>query len=130
MLEKSHSSSMMRDPCKTGIDRVVAWRDNAMFGSEHRSVVLRIDSGIVAISLFKIDVPSSSKGVGLGSEFSRTEMDNEVESGKVFRPMCLLTCEDFGCGEVLEILVIGDHINGVTRTFEIVSPLFECFVDS
>ena len=51
MLEKSHSSSMMRDSCKTGIDRVVAWRGNAMFGSEHRSVVLRIDSGIVAIPL-------------------------------------------------------------------------------
>ena len=51
MLEKSCSSSMMRDPCKTGIDRVVAWRDNAMFGSEHRSVVLRIDSGIVMITM-------------------------------------------------------------------------------
>ena len=29
MSEKSHSSSMMRDPCKTGIVRAVAWRDNA-----------------------------------------------------------------------------------------------------
>ena len=101
-----------------------------LFRSEHRSVVLRIDSGIVAISLFKIDVPSSSKSIGLGSEFSRTEMDDQVESGKVFRPMCLLTHEDFGCGEVLEIPVIGDHIGGVAGTFKIVLPLFECFVDS
>ena len=29
MSEKSCSSSMMRDPHKTGIDRVVAWRDDA-----------------------------------------------------------------------------------------------------
>ena len=29
MSEKSHSSFMMRDPRKTGIDRVVAQRDDA-----------------------------------------------------------------------------------------------------
>ena len=93
-------------------------------------VVLRIDSGIVAIPLFKIDIPSSSKSVGFGSEFSRMEMDDEVESRKVFRPTCLSMCEDFGCGEVLEILGISDHIDGVAGTFEIVSPSFECFIDS
>ena len=58
------------------------------------------------------------------------EMDDEVESRKVFRPTCLSMREDFGCGEVLEIPVIGDHIDGVAGTFEIVLPLFECFVDS
>ena len=58
------------------------------------------------------------------------ETDDEVESGKVFGPSCLSTCEDFGCGEVLKILVIGDHIDRVTRTLEIVSPSLECFVDS
>ena len=57
-------------------------------------------------------------------------MDDEVESGEVFRPLCLSTCEDFGCGEVLEILVISDHIDIVTGTFEIVLPSFECFIDS
>ena len=93
-------------------------------------VVLRIDSGIVAIPLFKIDVPSSSKGIGLGSESSRMEMDDEVESRKVFGPTCLSMCEDFGCGEVLEIPVISDHIDRVAETFEIVSPSFECFIDS
>ena len=93
-------------------------------------VVLRIDSGIVAIPLFKIDVPSSSKSVGFGSEFSRTEMDDEVKSGEVFGPLCLSTCEDFSCGEVSEILVIGDHIDGVTGTFEVVSPSLESFEDS
>ena len=43
---------------------------------------------------------------------------------------CACRCEDFGCGEVLEILVISDHIDRVARTFKIVSPLSECFIDS
>ena len=58
------------------------------------------------------------------------ETDDKVECGKVFRPMCLSMREYFGCGEVLEIPVIGDHIDGVAGTFEVVSPSFECFVDS
>ena len=58
------------------------------------------------------------------------ETDDKVESGKIFGPSCLSTCEDFGCGEVLEIPVIGDHIDGVARTFEVVSPSLDSFVDS
>ena len=67
-----------------------------MLGSEHRVEVLWIYTGIVTIPLFKIDVPSSSECVGFGSEFSGTEADDEIESGNIFGPMCLLTCEDFG----------------------------------
>ena len=67
-----------------------------MLGSEYWAIVLWIDTGIVAIPLFKIDVPSSSKCVGFGSEFSRTETDHKVESRKVFGPTCLSTREDFG----------------------------------
>ena len=55
-----------------------------MLGSEYQAVVLWIDTGIVTIPLFKIDVPLSSKCVGFGSEFSRMEMDYKVESRKVF----------------------------------------------
>ena len=122
---------MMRDLRKTGIVQGSSLEGRCqLFGSEHGSVVLGIDSGIVAISLFKIDVETSSKSIGLGPEVSRMEKDDEVESGKVFRPSCLSMHEDFVCGEVLEILVISDHIAGVAGTFKIVSPLFECFVDS
>jgi len=65
--------------------------------SEYWAVILWIDTGgIVAIPLFKIDVPSSSECIRFGSKFSGTEIDNEIESRKIFRPMCLLTCEDFG----------------------------------
>ena len=58
------------------------------------------------------------------------ETDDKVESGEIFGPLCLSTREDFGCGEVLEIPVISDHIDGVTGTLKIVLPLLECFVDS
>ena len=67
-----------------------------MLRSEYRVEVLWIDTGIVTIPLFKIDVPSSSECVGFGSEFSGMEADDEVEARKIFRPLCLSTCEDFG----------------------------------
>ena len=67
-----------------------------MLGSEYWAVVLWIDSGIVTIPLFKVDVPSSSQCIGFGAKFSRAEMDDEVESREVFGPMCLSTHEDFG----------------------------------
>ena len=60
-----------------------------MLGSEYWVVVLWIDTGIVTIPLFKIDVPSSCECVGFSSEFSRTEMDYEVETRKLFVPTCL-----------------------------------------
>ena len=58
-------------------------------------IVLWVDTGIVTIPLFKIDVPSSSECIRFGSEFSGTETDYEVESRKVFGPTCLSTHEDF-----------------------------------
>ena len=67
-----------------------------MLRSENWAVVLWIDTGIVAIPLFMIDLPLSSECIVFGSKFSRVETDNEIESGKVFRPSCLLTHEDFG----------------------------------
>jgi len=63
---------------------------------DERSTELWINTGIVAIPLFKIDVSSSSECVGFGSKFSRMETDYKVESGELFGPTCLLTHEDFG----------------------------------
>ena len=50
-----------------------------MLGSEYQAIVLWIDTGTVAIPLFKIDDPSSSECVGFGSKFSGTETDYKVE---------------------------------------------------
>ena len=51
-----------------------------MLGSEYQVEVLWVDTGIVTIPLFKIDVLLSSKCFRFGSEFSGMEMDDEVES--------------------------------------------------
>ena len=67
-----------------------------MLGSEYRAEVLWINTGIVTIPLFEVDVPSSSECVGFGSEFSGMETNDEVESREVFGPSCLPTHEDFG----------------------------------
>jgi len=60
------------------------------------AITVLLSIHIVTIPLFKMDVPSSSECIGFGSEFSRMEMDDEIESRKIFRPMCLLMHEDFG----------------------------------
>ncbi len=43
------------------------------------------------------------------------ETDNEVETGKVFRPTCLMACKDLGCGKVLEVPVISDNVDWDSR---------------
>ena len=55
------------------------------------------------------------------------EGNDEVESGKVFRPPHLAMHEDLGCGKVLEVLVVGDDVNGYAGTLEIMSPSGESF---
>jgi len=67
-----------------------------LLGSEYQVEVLQVDTGIVAIPLFKIDNPLSSKCIRFGSEFSGMETDDKVEPRKVFGPSCLSMCEDFG----------------------------------
>ena len=67
-----------------------------MLRSEYWAEVLWIDTGIVTIPLFKIDVPLSSKCVGFGSEFPGAKSNDEVEARKIFGPLCLSMREDFG----------------------------------
>ena len=64
-----------------------------MFLHEHGSEVSRIYAGIIASPLFRIDVPSSSKSVGFGTEASGMESDNEVELAEELGPLDLLACE-------------------------------------
>jgi len=60
----------MRDPQRTGIDRVVARRDDAScLEVNNQMEVLWINTGIVAIPLFKVDIPLSSECVGLVLSF-------------------------------------------------------------
>ena len=50
-------------------------------------------AGVVASPLFRIDVPSCSKSVGVGTEASGMKSDNAVELAEEFRPSDLSVCE-------------------------------------
>ena len=56
-------------------------------------------------------------------------MDNEVELGEILGPAGLMAGKDLGCGKVFQVLMICDHINWSTRTFEEVSPDMESLKD-
>ena len=88
MSKWSLSVSMISDPLKMGTKREVAQRDDASCSEVNtgrlRSVVLWVDSGIVTIPLFRVDVPSSSKSVRFGSQFSGMEPYDKVEGRKKF----------------------------------------------
>jgi hypothetical protein len=90
--------------------------------SEYRSEVMWICLGVAAIPLFWVDVPTASKGIGLGSESSGTESDDKVKLGKVFGPSDLSASKEFRSREVFQILVISDDVNWENGTFKIVSP--------
>ena len=59
--------------------------------SKYWTEVARVDSSIVAIPPFRIDLPASSERVGFGAQTPRVEVDNEIELGEVLRPMGLST---------------------------------------
>ena len=50
-----------------------------LFVSKNWTEIVWIYGGIVAASLLRIDVPSSSQSVRFGSESARVETDDEVE---------------------------------------------------
>ena len=50
-----------------------------MFNSKNWREIVWIYGGIVAASLLRVDVPSSSQSIRFGSESARAEMDDEVE---------------------------------------------------
>ena len=54
-------------------------------------------------------------------------MDDEVELRQEFRPSCLASCEQFCCGEVFQVLVVGDNVYWLGHAFQVMSPPFECF---
>ena len=89
--------------------------------------ILWVNTGIVATPLFKIDVPSSTKCVRFGTELPGPKPYDKVKSREVFRPTCLMPCEDLGCGKILQVPVIGDHIDRECRAFKIMLPSFEGF---
>ena len=89
---------------------------------EYRAKIMRVDSSVVLIPLFRVDVPASSKGVRFRTEFPRTETDDEVELVEVLGPARLTAREHLRGGEVLEIFVVRDNVDRGGGTFQIMAP--------
>ena len=100
-----------------------------MLLGEHWFEVVQIYASVVPIPLFWVDVPTASEGIGFHSEASRAEADGKVELGEVLRPVDLMAGQDLGAGEILQVLVVGDHIDQRGRALEVVSPVLEGLED-
>ena len=100
-----------------------------MFLGEHWFEVVQIYVSVVPIPLFWVDVPMASEGIGLCSKVSRAEVDGKVELGEVCRPAGLMVGQDLGAGEILQVLVVGDHIDHRGRALEVMSPVLEGLED-
>ena len=88
-----------------------------------------IYANIVPIPLFWVDIPMASEGIGLCSEASRAEADGKVELGEVLQPMGLMAGQDHGAGEVLQVLVVGDHVDQRGGALKVMSPVLEGLED-
>ena len=101
-----------------------------LFLCEHRPEILGVDPGVATIPLFGIDVPSSGKGVRLGTEFSRVETNDKIKLGKEFRPPGLPVSQHLRGGEILQVLVVGNNVDWRSRALKIMVPTFEGFKNS
>src|SRR6266542_6842669 len=101
-----------------------------LFLAENRLKILWVDSGIVATSLFKVHIPATGKCIRFRTKLPGSEADDEAELGKEFRPPHLAAVQKLSCGEIFEIFVVGNDVNGSRGTFKVVAPNVEHFVDS
>ena len=100
-----------------------------MFLSENGLEVVRVNCGIASIPLFRIDVPSSSESIQFGTKMTRAEPDDKVELGEVLGPPRLSPGQYLGSRKILKVLMIRNNVDGIGRTFQIVSSNLESFED-
>jgi len=100
-----------------------------LFLSEDEFEVVRVDCAVASIPLFRIDVPSSSKSVQFGAKMTRAELNNKIKLGEILRPLHLPLGQDLGSRKILKVFIICNNIDGISQTFQVVSPNFESFKD-
>jgi len=60
-----------------------------LFLSKDGLEVVKVDCGIASISLFRINIPSSSESIWFGTEITRVEPDDKVGLGEILGLPCL-----------------------------------------
>ena len=98
-----------------------------MLRSEYWSEVVWISTGVATISLFAVQIPTSSKEIRLGSKFPRAKTDDHIEATKELPPMDLAACKEVNCGKIFQIFVVRNYIYGQMYTFEVMLPDLESF---
>ena len=98
-----------------------------LFRREDWPEIVRIHGSVAAFPLLRVDVPSSSKSVGFGSEFSGAESDYQIEGGKEFRPPGLPSGQGPGGSEIFEVLMVGEHLYRDCGSLKVMSPDRESF---
>jgi len=106
------------------------YRGCKLFLSEDRFEIVRVDCSVASILPFWIDIPLSSESIWFGTEMTRAEPDDKVELKEVLRPLHLFPGQYLSSRKILKVLVICNNINGISQTFQIVSPNLESFKDS
>ena len=81
-----------------------------------------IDTSVVLIPLFGIDVPASSEGIRFRTKLSGVEMNDHVELGEELQPAGLSPGQELGSHKVLQVFVVGDHIDQSSGALEVVMP--------
>jgi hypothetical protein len=104
--------------CKVGCSE----GHSELFLGENQSEVVRVDASVGLIPLFGVDVPASSEGIRLCAKLSGVETNDHIELGEELQPAGLLPSQEFSSCKVLQVFVVGDHINRSSRAFEVVTP--------
>ena len=71
--------------------------------SKDRLEVMRVNYGVASISLFRIDVPSSSESIRFCAETTRVEPDDKVELGEVLGLPHLPLGQYLGSRKILKV---------------------------
>jgi len=81
--------------------------------SEDGLEVVRVDCGIASISLFKIDIPSSSESIWFGTETTRVEPDDKVELEEVLGPPHLSLGQYLSSRKILKVFMIHNNVDRI-----------------
>ena len=88
-----------------------------MFLGEDGLEVVRVYCGIASISLFRIDIPSSSESIQFCAKTTRAKPNNKVELEEILRPLRLPPGQYLGSRKILKVLMICNNIYGIGWTF-------------
>ncbi len=78
---------------------------------------MKVYCGIASISLFRINIPLSSKSVWFNAKMTRIEYNNKIELREILEPLCLPPDQYFSSRKILKVFVIYNNINEIGWTF-------------